>query len=137
MVLQAIGVRRRRRSFTPQFRFDAAHRVIDGKERVADVAGELDLNQSVLQTWVRDERWRMAEAGAGGRPDPRGGQPLLANERAELNRLRAQVAEQAETIAFLKNASAYIAAQLHCPEFRAHYLSWEKCHDAEQARPEH
>ncbi|WP_375481953.1 transposase [uncultured Mycobacterium sp.] len=45
----------------------AAHRVIDGHERVADVARQLDLHESLLQTWVRDERWRMAQAGAAAR----------------------------------------------------------------------
>ncbi|BBX95504.1 transposase [Mycobacterium lacus] len=84
-------MRRRRRSFTPQYRFEAAHRIIDGKERVADVARELNLHKSVLQTWVRDERWRMAEAGPARRPYANGGEPLLAHERAELVRLRAQV----------------------------------------------
>ncbi|WP_141249372.1 transposase, partial [Mycobacterium avium] len=54
-------MRRTRRSFTPEYRFTAAHRVIDGKERVVDVARELNLNDSVLHTWVRDERWRMSE----------------------------------------------------------------------------
>lgn len=47
-------MRRTRRSFTPEYRFTAAHRVIDGKERVVDVARELNLNDSVLHTWVRD-----------------------------------------------------------------------------------
>jgi hypothetical protein len=53
----------------------------------------------------------MAAAGGGGGPDPGGGQPLSADERAELVRLRAQVAEQAKDIAFLEKASAYFAAQ--------------------------
>ncbi|WP_241777343.1 transposase [Mycobacterium intracellulare] len=116
-------MRRTRRSFTAEYRFSAAHRVIDGMERVADVARELDLHESVLHTWVRDERWRMTGAGpGGGRPDPGGGQPLLAmellaQEHAELVRLRAKMAEQAEAIASLKRALSYLAAQLNRPEF--------------------
>jgi len=101
---------RPRRSFTPEYRVEAAHRVIDGNRRVADVARELDLHENLLHGWVRDERRRMAAAGAGGRPDPGGGQQLSADERAELVRLRAQVAEQARDIAFLEKASAYFAA---------------------------
>ncbi|WP_425294565.1 transposase [Mycobacterium avium] len=67
-------MRRTRRSFTPEYRFTAAHRVIDGKERVVDVARELNLNDSVLHTWVRDERWRMSADSAGGlQGDPSGG----------------------------------------------------------------
>ena len=101
---------RPRRSYTPEYRVEAAHRVIDGNRRVAEVARELDLHENLLHTWVRDERRRMAAAGAGSRPDPGGGQPLSAEERAELVRLRAQVAEQAKDIAFLEKASAYFAA---------------------------
>jgi transposase-like protein len=84
--------------------------VIDGNRRVAEVARELDLHENLLHTWVRDERRRMAAAGAGPRSDPVGGEPLSAEERAELIRLRAQVAEQAKDIAFLEKASAYFAA---------------------------
>ena len=101
---------RPRRSYTPEYRVEAAHRVIDGNRRVAEVARELDLHENLLHTWVRDERRRMAAAGAGVRPDPGGGEPLSAEERAELVRLRAQVAEQAKDIAFLEKASAYFAA---------------------------
>lgn len=90
--------------------------MIDGHERVADVARDLDLHKSLLQTWVRDERWRIAEAGAGAPSDPSGRQLLSADERAELVRLRARVAEQAETIAFLEKAWAYISALLNRPE---------------------
>jgi transposase len=100
-----------RRLFAPEYRVEAAHLVIDGNRRVAEVARELDLHENLLHKWVRDERRRMAAAGAGGRPDPGGGEPLSADERAELVRLRAQVTEQAKDIAFLEKASAYFAAQ--------------------------
>ena len=50
---------RRRRSFTPEHRVKAAHLVIDAHRRVTEVARELDMDTSLLQTWVRDERWRM------------------------------------------------------------------------------
>ncbi|MGF2953213.1 transposase [Mycobacterium sp. THU-M116] len=101
---------RARRSYTPEYRVEAAHRVIDGNRRVAEVARELDLHENLLHTWVRDERRRMAAAGAGDRSDPGGGEPLSTEERAELVRLRAQVAEQSKDIAFLEKASAYFAA---------------------------
>jgi transposase len=76
--------------------------VIDGHRRVAEVARELDLHENLLHKWVRDERRRMAAAGNGSRSDPGWGEPLSAGERAELVRLRAQVAEQSKDIAFLK-----------------------------------
>lgn len=100
-----------RRSFSPEYRVEAAHRVIDGNRRVAEVARELDLNDNVLHKWVRDERRRMAAAAGGGGLDPGGGEKLSPDEHTELVRLRAMVAEQSKDIAFLKKASAYFAAQ--------------------------
>ena len=102
---------RPRRSFTPEYRVEAAHRVIDRNRRVAEVARELDLHENLLHKWVADERRRMTAAGGDGGPDPGGGEPLSADERAELVRLRAQVAEQAKDIGFQEKTSAYCAAQ--------------------------
>ncbi|TXI55230.1 MAG: hypothetical protein E6Q54_13005 [Mycolicibacter arupensis] len=102
----------RRRSFTPEYRAKAAHMVIDGHRRVAEVARELDLHKDLLYTWVRDERWRMAKVRSTDTQwtDPTAGQPLSVQERAELVRLRATVAQQAKEIAFLEEASAHFAA---------------------------
>src|SRR5690349_10990590 len=46
----------RRRSFTPEYRVEAAHRVIDGNRPVAEVALELNLHENLLHKWVADER---------------------------------------------------------------------------------
>lgn len=102
----------RRRSFSPEYRAKAAHLVIDGHRRVAEVARELDMDTSLLHTWVRDERWRMSAArGANAqRTDSADRQPLSSHENAELLRLRATVAEQAKEIAFLEEVAAYFAA---------------------------
>jgi transposase len=99
-----------RRSFSPEYRVEAAHRVIDGNRRIAEVARELDLNDNLLHKWVRDERRRMAAAG-NGNPDLGGGEQLSTEERAELVLLRAQVVEQAKDIAFLEKVSAHFAAR--------------------------
>lgn len=101
----------RRRSFTPEYRVEAAHRVIDGNRRVAEVAVELNVHENQLRKWVADERRRMAAAGGGPVPDPGDGQHLSPDERAELIRLRAKIAEQAKDIAFLEKASAYFAGK--------------------------
>lgn len=101
----------RRRSFTPEYRVEAAHRVIDGDRRVAEVARELDLHENQLHKWVADERRRMAAAAGGTAPDPGDSQQLSPDERAELIRLRAKVAEQSKDIAFLEKASAYFAGK--------------------------
>jgi transposase len=102
---------RGRRSFTAEYKVEAAHRVIDGGRGVREVARELGLHENLLHTWVRDERRRMAAASGGLRPDPVGGKPLSPDERAELVRLRARVNEQAKDIAFLEKVSAHFAAQ--------------------------
>ncbi len=84
--------------------------MIDEHRRVAAVAGELGVHKNLLYAWVRDERWRMAEARAAQRTGSDGAQPRSAHERSELVRLRATVAQQAKKLAFLENVSAYFAA---------------------------
>ncbi|MFC9967040.1 transposase [Nocardia ignorata] len=104
---------RPRRSYSPEYRVEAAHRVIDSGRAVRDIARELDVHENLLHKWVREERRRMSAAGqaAARGPDTVVGQELSSDEKAELVRLRAKVAEQAKDIAFLEKASAYFAAK--------------------------
>jgi transposase-like protein len=95
---------RKRRSFTTEYKLDAAHRVIDSGRSIAEVARDLGLNEGLLGRWVADERRREDAA------ERDGDEPLIAAERDELTRLRRQVADQEKDIAFLKKASAYFAA---------------------------
>ncbi|MFQ6397578.1 transposase [Nocardia sp. KC 131] len=94
---------RKRRSFTAEYKVEAAHRVIDSDRTIAEVARELDLNEGLLSNWVKDERRRNAAA------EVHGEKPLDAAERAELLRLRKQVGELEKDNAFLVKASAYFA----------------------------
>jgi transposase len=66
-----------RRVFTPEYRKEAAHLVIDTGRPVAHVAKELGLGEQLLGRWVRQER----EAGGQG-------VELGEGERDELERLR-------------------------------------------------
>ncbi|MBB5156069.1 transposase [Saccharopolyspora phatthalungensis] len=100
---------RKRRSFTAEFKVEAAHRVIDSGRTIAEVARELGLNDGLLNNWVKDERRRIAAA------EVQGEKPLEAAERAELLRLRRQVAELEKDNAFLVKASAYFAAMQKKP----------------------
>ena len=93
-----------RRKFTLEFRTEAAHRVIDTGRSVVDVAAELSVDKGSLARWVRDER-RRVDAVAGSSDEP-----LSPAERAELLRLRRQVADQEKDIAFLGKAAAYFAS---------------------------
>ncbi|MEV4129902.1 transposase [Nocardia sp. NPDC049707] len=95
---------RKRRSFTAEYKVEAAHRVIDSGRTVAEVARELGIHESLLGTWVKDEQRRIAAA------EVHGEKPLNAAERAELLRLRRQVGELEKDNAFLVKASAYFAA---------------------------
>jgi transposase-like protein len=63
----------------------------------------------MLSVWVKDERRRVAAAEVGG------DRPLEGAERAELLRLRRQVAELEKDNAFLVKASAYFAAMQKNP----------------------
>ena len=84
-----------RRKFTLEFRTEAAHRVIDTGRSVRDVARELSVLENSLSKWVRDERRRLETL------EGTSGEPLSSAERAELLRLRRQVAEQEKDLAFL------------------------------------
>jgi len=94
-----------RRKFTLEFRIEAAHRVIDTGRSVREVANELSVLENSLSKWVRDERRRL-DAVAGTSEEP-----LTPAERAELLRLRRQVAEQEKDLAFLGKAAAYFASK--------------------------
>ncbi len=87
-----------------EFKVEAAHRVIDSGRSVSEVASELSLVEGSLRKWVRDERRRMEAS------DVTNEEPLSAAERAELQRLRRQVAEQEKDLAFLGKAAAYFAS---------------------------
>ena len=93
-----------RRKFTLEFRTEAAHRVIDTGRTVREVANELSVLEGSLSVWVRDERRRMEALEASAN------EPLSTAERAELLRLRREVAEKDKDLAFLGKAAAYFAS---------------------------
>ena len=76
---------RKRRSFTTEYKVEAARRVIDSGRTIAEVARDLGLSENLLGRWVADERRRIDVAAESG------DQPLTSAERAELARLRKQV----------------------------------------------
>jgi transposase len=95
---------RKRRSYTAEYKVEAAHRVIDTGRTISEVARELGIDAGMLSVWVKNERRRAAAA------EVHGEQPLGTAEQAELQRLRRQVAELEKDNAFLVKASAYFAA---------------------------
>ncbi len=91
----------KRRSFSPAYRRDAAHLVIDTARPIATVAREIGVGEQLLGRWVALER---AKSDA---PPP----ALDSDERAELERLRVEVGELRMDREFLKKAAAFFATE--------------------------
>ena len=91
----------KRKSFTPAYRREAAHLVIDTQRTIAAVAREIGVGEQLLGRWVAVERSRMDD------PPP----ALDTDERAELERLRREVVELRMDREFLKKAAAFFAAE--------------------------
>ena len=96
------AARRKRRSFSREFKAEAACLVIDGGRSIADVAKELDLTQSALRSWVNQAR---TDAGSG----PPG--VLTTDEREELQRLRRETRQLKMEREIPKKAAAFFAKE--------------------------
>ncbi len=73
--------RRKRRSFTPEFRAEAVRLVREGSKSLPQVANDIDLTESALRNWVRE-----ADGGKGnGLPDD---VPLLDPPVVEVGRAK-------------------------------------------------
>jgi len=90
----------KRRIFTPEYKAEAAHLVIDTGRSIAEVAREIDVCGSVLGRWVEGERRALAlEAHSG----------LSRSERAELEHLRRENRDLRADNEFLGKAAAFFA----------------------------
>ena len=85
---------RQRRGFTPEYKDEAVKLVINTGRPVAVVARELGIQESTLGRWVNLFKAHQ-DAGDGA---------LSETERAELERLRVEIAELRMDRAFLKNS---------------------------------
>ena len=99
----------KRKSYTPIYRREAAHLVIDTGRTIAEVAREIGVGEPLLGRWVAIERARM--------DDPP--EALDVDERAELERLRREVAELRMDREFLKKAAAFFATENSSPSGRS------------------
>lgn len=92
---------RKKATFTPEFRDQAARLVVENDRRIADVAREIGVGETTLGNWVKKYR-----------EDHAGDDPALGfSERAELAELRRRTREQEMELAFLKKAAAYFARE--------------------------
>jgi len=93
--------RRKRRSFTPEFKAEAVALARRSGKSVGQIAKELDLTETALRAWVKHD-----DDGRAGR-----GEPLTESERAELLRLRKDVLRVTMERDFLKKAAAFFAKE--------------------------
>jgi len=82
----------KRKSYTPKYRQEVAHLVIDTGRTIVEVAREIGVGEALLGRWVAIERSRMDDPPAA----------VDVDERAELVRLRREVAELRMDREFLK-----------------------------------
>jgi transposase-like protein len=87
-------VPRKYRSFSPEFRDEAARMVVETSRAIVDVARELGVSETSLGNWVRAYREKHAE------DEP----PLQLSERARLRELERVNRELEMENTFLKKA---------------------------------
>jgi transposase len=91
--------------YPPEFREQAVELVRSSGKSVAEVARDLQINDTTLGNWVRADH---AEHGV---PDARGVLPLTAAERAELTKLRRENAKLKVEREILKKAAAFFVTE--------------------------
>ena len=94
--------KRKRRSFTKEFKAQAVRIVRESGKPVGTVARELDLTETALRSWVR-------QAEVDGGRGPAGA--LTTEERAELGQLRREVRTLRMERDILKKATAFVAKE--------------------------
>jgi transposase len=92
--------KRRRRSFSPEFKAEVVGLCLQPGRNVASVSKELDLAETAVRRWVRQ-----AEIDAGARPG------TTSAEAEEVARLRKQLREVTEEREILKRAVAFFARE--------------------------
>ena len=91
----------RGKTYTPEFKEQAARRVVDNSLPIAQVARELGINDTTLGFWVKTYRKKLA------------GQPVPADmpEPERIRELERRNRELEMENAFLKKAAAYFARE--------------------------
>ena len=94
--------RRRKRSFTAEFKAEAVRLVLGEGQRVAQVARDLDLTPSCLRAWVVQAQVDQGRGPAGA---------LTSAEQEELQRLRRENRVLKMEREILKKAAAFFAKE--------------------------
>ncbi len=87
--------------YTPEFKEQAARKVVDNSLPIAQVAREIGVNDTTLGFWVKDYRKKLS------------GQPLPAGmpDAERLREMERRVRELEMEVAFLRKAAAYFAKE--------------------------
>jgi transposase len=93
---------RKRRTFTREFKREAASMVIDQNFSVADVCRELGLNESVLRRWVEQVKFERN----GGVPETK----ALTDEQRKIQELEARINRLEREKSILKKATALLVS---------------------------
>lgn len=99
---ETAGRKRKRRTFTAEFKAEAVRLVEKTGKSISEVERDLGLSRSILNLWVKQAR---IDAGKG----PPGA--LTSEEKAELTRLRKQVRDLEMEKSLLKKWVAYCAKE--------------------------
>jgi transposase len=91
---------RQRRSFTPEFKLEAASLVVDQNYSIADACRALDVGASALRRWVKQ-----LEAERGGQAPP---SKALTPEQQRIQALESQVKRLEQEKFILKKATALL-----------------------------
>ena len=94
--------KRKRRSFSPEFKAEAVRLCKVGDRSIGQIARDLDLTETALRAWVRQ-----AEIDVGNGPP----EALTTTEREELLRLRRDVKRLQMEREILKKAAAFFAKE--------------------------
>ena len=94
--------KRKRRAFTKAFKAQTVQLVRDSGKSVGTVARDLDLTETALRSWLRQEGIDAGRGAAGG---------LTADEREELARLRRENRTLRMERDILKKATAFFAKE--------------------------
>ena len=89
------------KTYSPEFREEAARMVVETSRAIADIARELEISETSLGNWVRAYRGKHAA------DEP----PLQVSERARLRELERKNRELEMENAFLKKAATYFARE--------------------------
>ena len=95
-------VRKKRRSFSEEFKAETVKLVRDSGKSVCAIARELDLTETALRQWVRQAEIDAGRGASGA---------LTAAEREELVRLRREIRRLQMERDILKKATAFFAKE--------------------------